>query len=601
MKFHRKPLIWIISIIAALGVIAAAIAIIRPHSPADRELAADRLRLRQILKSLDTDFWEDPNRSLGPAGEAVALAERTHDSSDLARALLKKAGCFQILDRADSALAYYQAGLGVAEALRNDSLLAKSKNGIANYYLRKEDYPAATRYLTEALKSSEKAGYKHVTGLIYNGLGLVSISLKEYDKAISYFGKAWQICKETGDLSNEAGISLNIASCYAELQDYSRARDYYQSNLNTLLTLKDTTQIVLAYINLGIVNRSLGDFRESYRNLGRALACFSTFKNQSLLCTTLLEIGTLYLDQGNLSMARKVLRQALGISTGTLSKTNSMEALSRLSAIEEKEGNYALSLEYFKRYTLIKDSVMNDETRKSIAEIRLKSEVQKKEFENELLNKKYEIQKRKNLNLGIILGSVIIGILLVGLLIWLSLNNLKKSYRLQELSNTRLREKIESDETINRLEKLRFLAEIDAKNKELTTTSLQLVSKNKILSDISKKAEEFYKTGAMEKNSYNGLQRIVRDNLNSDQEWAQFKELFENVHQDFFTRLKSNYPELSENELRLCAYLKINLQNKEIARIMNVSPPTVITSRYRIRKKFRLETETVLEDFLRTF
>ena len=75
--------------------------------------------------------------------------------------------------------------------------------------------------------------------------------------------------------------------------------------------------------------------------------------------------------------------------------------------------------------------------------------------------------------------------------------------------------------------------------------------------------------------------------------------MFEKVHQNFFTTLKTSFPELTEHELRLCAYIRINLQNKEIARILNVSPATINTSRYRVRKKLVMDNKMSLEDFLR--
>lgn len=596
----KKPLFWII--VTCLIVLISLFVLFRPGSTSSpKTLAADRIRLKEIFKKLDMEFWEDPTQGSLLADTAIALAGKTGDSTYLAKGLLKKASCLQMLDRADSSLWNYQLALKVSERIHNDSLVAKCKNGIANFYLRKEDYQQAMNYLTEALKVAEKVNYKHSIGLIYNGLGLVSISLKKYDKAIDYFEKAKIICKELGDVSNEAGINLNIANCYAETRNFNRAKGYYEDNLKNLQIINDSGQIVLAYINLAIVNRNLGNTHESFLYLDKASQLLKTFKNQSLLCTTLLEVGTTWLETGNLPLAKKFLAQSLAISTGTISRTNSMEALSRLSDIAGKEGNFRLAYDYFKHYDLLKDSVMNDETRKSIAEIQLKYDIQKKEYENELLGKKYEIQRRKSVTLGIIFGSFFIVVLLIGILIWLSHKNLKKSFKLQELTNQNLQEKIKSEKTINQLEKLKYQAEIEAKNKELTTTSLQLVTKNKILSDISKMTDEFHENKSMDKVSYKGLQRIIKENLNTDKEWEQFKELFENVHQDFFTGLKNHYPELSENELRLCAYLKINLQNKEIAKILNVSPATVTTSRYRVRKKLKMEPGTVLEDFLRNF
>jgi DNA-binding CsgD family transcriptional regulator len=249
----------------------------------------------------------------------------------------------------------------------------------------------------------------------------------------------------------------------------------------------------------------------------------------------------------------------------------------------------------------VKDSIMNDETRRSISEIQMKNDIQKKEYENKLITGKYDLQRKRSLNIGILSGSFSMILLLTAILIWLSRKNLKKSYKLQELQNEVLHEKIRMDETINHLEKLRYQGELEARNKELTSTSLQLVSKNKILTDISSKVKESYESGSLSRESFNDLQRIIRENQNADKEWDHFKELFEKVHAEFFTGLKAQFPELTENELRLCAYLRINLHNKEIAKILNVNSATVVTSRYRVRKKMNLDNKTILEDFLRNF
>jgi tetratricopeptide (TPR) repeat protein len=569
------------------------------NSNSVRNNPAEKARLEELLGALDTASWKNPSSGLRLANEAVSLSFTIGDSTLLAKACLKKAGCYQALDVNDSALIFYKQGLKVSENIGNDSLVAKIKNGIANFYLRREDYPEAMKYLTDALKISERIRYRHVTGLVYNGLGLVSVSMKEYDKAIEYFKNAREICREIGDYPNEAGISLNIASCYADLNEFEKAKEYYLDNLNTLEKINDTAQIVLAYINLAIVDRSLGDFGESFSYLDRAQSLLKVYENQSLLSTTMLETGTTYLETGNLAKAKEYLSKSLRLSSGTLSKSNSMEALSRLSQVEDKLGNPALALKYYKQYAVVKDSIMNDQTRRSVEEIQWKYDLQKKEYDNELLSKKLEIRKRQNISLGILFGSFAIVAILIGILIWLSLKNLRKSYRIKESENARLQEKIISDERINQLEKLYLQSEIDAKNRELTSTSLQLVTKNKILTDIGQMTDEFYRSSLMDKNSHNKLQRLIQENLNIDKEWDQFREMFEKVHPDFFASLKAGYPDLTEHELRLCAYIRISLQNKEIARILNVSPATINTSRYRIRKKLVMDNKSSLEDFLR--
>lgn len=523
------------------------------------------------------------------------------DQPDTFNQLLKKAGAFQLQDRTDSAIYYYDQALKIGERLNNRSFIAKTKNGIANCYLRKEDYTKAIVYLTEALREAQLSGDKHCEGLINNGFGLVNISLNKPGEAIGYFEKAEHLCRETGDLPNAAGISLNIANCYVEQDDFARARNFYERNLSTLKEINDTSQIILAYMNLATVSRLMNDTRASFNNLDTAFSYLHLYPNNSMKSTALLEKGATCLATGNLTEAKKYILESLSISHMTLAKSNSMEALLRLSEIAEKEKDYLRALTLHKKYDLIKDSVMNDETRKSISEIRLKADVQKKDYDNRILSDKISIQKKRSLALGILSGLIILIVLLTAVLIWLSLKTLRKSYKLQELENLNLQEKIRSDELLNKLELVKYEAELESRNKELTSVSLQLVNKNKILTDLSAMSGKYYNSGSMDSTTYHNLQKIVTENLNSDREWNNFKDLFEKVHTGFFTGLKEKFPDLSENELRLCAYLRINLQNKEIARILNVSPPTVVTSRYRIRKKMKLENKVVLEDYLRGF
>ena len=81
-------------------------------------------------------------------------------------------------------------------------------------------------------------------------------------------------------------------------------------------------------------------------------------------------------------------------------------------------------------------------------------------------------------------------------------------------------------------------------------------------------------------------------------EWENFTKHFDRVHSDFVVKLKEKHPAISGNELKLCAYLRMNLSTKEIAQLMNISVRGVEISRYRLRKKLNLSTETSLFDFL---
>ena len=97
---------------------------------------------------------------------------------------------------------------------------------------------------------------------------------------------------------------------------------------------------------------------------------------------------------------------------------------------------------------------------------------------------------------------------------------------------------------------------------------------------------------------YKKLIRVINEEDKMDEQWEHFAMHFDKVHSDFLLALKAKYPKLSANELKLCAYLRMNLTTKEIAKLMNISVRGVEISRYRLRKKLLIPTEENLFNFL---
>ena len=92
--------------------------------------------------------------------------------------------------------------------------------------------------------------------------------------------------------------------------------------------------------------------------------------------------------------------------------------------------------------------------------------------------------------------------------------------------------------------------------------------------------------------------QLVNDIEKNNSNWEQFVSHFDEVNNDFLKKLKLKFPKLSKTDLKVCAYLQLNLSSKEIAQLMNISVRGVEIARYRLRKKLNLETEQNLNDFL---
>lgn len=146
-------------------------------------------------------------------------------------------------------------------------------------------------------------------------------------------------------------------------------------------------------------------------------------------------------------------------------------------------------------------------------------------------------------------------------------------------------------------------SEIDSKNVELAKNTMAIMRKNELLielkSELEKQKEELgYRLPGR---YYENLNRILDHGISSDHEWEMFEHLFDQAHQNFFKRLKVDYPDLTPSELRLCAYLKLNLSSKEIAPLLNITIRGVEEKRYRLRKKMNLSSEQGLTDFIMSF
>ena len=146
-------------------------------------------------------------------------------------------------------------------------------------------------------------------------------------------------------------------------------------------------------------------------------------------------------------------------------------------------------------------------------------------------------------------------------------------------------------------------AELKNKNTELASTAMQLVQKGDLLSKVKEELTRLKKNsgGELVADDFKKLIRALKDEDNMDEEWHQFATHFDAVHLDFLRSLKKSYPDLTPNELKLCAYLHMNLGSKEIAQHMKISVRGVEISRYRLRKKLQISTETNLFDFLLEF
>ncbi len=172
----------------------------------------------------------------------------------------------------------------------------------------------------------------------------------------------------------------------------------------------------------------------------------------------------------------------------------------------------------------------------------------------------------------------------------------------REQEKTRL-EKEKAEQKIIRLSHENLQAEISHKNSQLANSTMSIIKKNELLIEIDDelenlKAELGYR---MPNKYYDRLKRLINQNIENEHDWEMFERLFDQAHENFFKRLKSEYPSLTPSDLRLCAYLRMNLSSKEIAPLINITVRGVEERRYRLRKRLNLPADQNLTDYILAF
>ncbi len=197
-------------------------------------------------------------------------------------------------------------------------------------------------------------------------------------------------------------------------------------------------------------------------------------------------------------------------------------------------------------------------------------------------------------------------------IIWVFYRRLEGSKRKERLKHLQafrqkeqeyLRNALIDEKKIINLKNEKLRSEMIHRNKELANQTMDLIRKNKFLLNIKDELMKLKRPGM--DNSLNDkisslIVKIDKD-LDHNKQWEVFESAFDEVHEDFLNRIKVVYPNLTPKELRLCAYLRLNISSKEIAPLMNISVRGVEICRYRVRKKLDIDRDTNMTSFIINF
>jgi tetratricopeptide (TPR) repeat protein len=413
----------------------------------------------------------------------------------------------------------------------------------------------------------------------YRQLGDIEFELGNYENALKHKNVALEIYKKYKDKVYESYSLNDIAKIHLQLGKPNLALDELKISLklSNELNIKDSKATAL--LNIGEVYLAKNEFDRAKQVFEESLTISKEIENRIEISKILtkLAITNSLLNDSNTALLQ--LNEAIKIADSIDSRKELRDALYQRSKLQKNLSNYRTALKDYELYKSVNDTIFNTAKSQQIEELRTIYDTEKKEQQIALQNKeitvleqKAKISQQQKLLLG---GGLGLSILAFG------------------FGYYGIRQKMKR----NRLEKEKVDSELEFKKKELTTHALNLARKNETLENLKAKAQEL-KEKETTNTGYTQLIRSINFDLQDDNNWENFSRYFEEVHKDFNNNVKTKYPQVTSNELRLLALLKMNLSSKEIANILNISAEGIKKARYRLRKKLDITTEDSLQDLV---
>ena len=177
----------------------------------------------------------------------------------------------------------------------------------------------------------------------------------------------------------------------------------------------------------------------------------------------------------------------------------------------------------------------------------------------------------------------------------------KKNRLFIEQENRRLAQLEKQEKEIARLRNEKLEAELTHKGKELASATMMIINHNEALKNLRNTIQSLILNGRLKRMEGNELLHMIETNISEEDEWNQFQDNFDLIHENFFRKLKERYSSLTPSDLKLCALLRLNYSSKEIGKMLNISIRGVEAARYRLRKKLALSEAENLVEFMIKF
>ncbi|HDO27673.1 MAG TPA: tetratricopeptide repeat protein [Bacteroidetes bacterium] len=474
----------------------------------------------------------------------------------------------------DSSSYYANKALHIASENHIPYEKANAYYNIGRTYYFTHHYSLALQYLETALNIYKNIGSLFGEALMLNSIGIVYRNINITDKSRTYTTEAYHLFKKINNKKYIAITLSNLGRDYLSEKKYDKAEDLMRRSINVEGETDNNVLLMQYYISMGTI------YKDGKKDYGQALGFYrksmeyAEKANSPLdLSRAISKIGEVYIQTGDYDSALFYLDKAMSFYDQVKSKTILHRGYEFYIDYYVHLNDYKKAFEYSRLLMSLHDSIFTEETNTKLAEFEVMYETLKNEETIKHLNDQKQIQQ---LRLTILLVIIALVILIIVFLI--------KYYR----------EKI----NISNQEKKELQNILELRDKELASTALNFAQNNELLARTTKKLiKQQQKSNTGEQEEIQNIIHELRSQVSNDS-FHEFELRFLKVHNNFYDKLRADFPKLSPNDLKMCALLRLNLSSKDIANILHMSSASVNVTRSRIRKKMNLSKSINLVSFL---
>jgi len=441
------------------------------------------------------------------------------------------------------ALEYHQQANKLFNQLNEKNLLADNFNDLGTIYYQNMDKKTSRKQFDQAMRLYQGLNNRVGLGETYGNIGHLYEKQQRYDSAFYYQRKALAAYSTADHKAGMGKIYENLGSIFEDLAQYDSARVYFNRSLVLYKAVNNQVSSIEVINNIGDILRKTGDY------------------------------------SGGLIYSRKALQMSIQTKNEYQQASAYRDIAKSMNLLGKNDSAYHY-MELSRKYLL---NIYSDQNNRQMSFLQIIYDTDKKNDEIARLENGHKL----NMIISIAVVIVILLLVVMGLLTI-------SRQRLKLRENTVIAEK---NEQLN----LAQQEQLELKSRELTAHTLQVIQHNQFLESMRSKLDEMISDDKRDqKKQLQQLVKQISQHINHDQQWKDFTLVFEQLHQSFFDNLKSYCEDLTVNDIRLIALLKMNMSSKDMASIFGISQDSLRVSRYRLRKKLNIPEGDNLSSFIQT-